>query len=180
MRKGYLFAATVAACLVGGCFQVRTATAADASAGCDCQTSTHCGCRQNDDCQSCGHGNLFHGGLGVHVDHVHLHRLYDGADLYYNCGCNGSYKFPVPPLYTYHWPGMYSRQLMTDYQSPWRFPPLRPYTEEPDPVKKSTVRAPAALRSVSTTPSTARRQSEAEIARQRSRTMSERARELYR
>jgi len=26
---------------------------------------------------------------------------------------------------------MYSIQLMTDYQSPWRFPPLKPYTEEP-------------------------------------------------
>jgi hypothetical protein len=47
-----------------------------------------------------------------------------------NCSCNGSYKFPVPPLYTYHWPGMYSQQLMTDYQSPWRFPPLKPYTDE--------------------------------------------------
>ena len=49
----------------------------------------------------------------------------------FNCGCNGSYKFPVPPLSTYHWPGMYSIQLMTDYQSPWRFPPLKPYTDEP-------------------------------------------------
>ena len=49
----------------------------------------------------------------------------------FSCGCNGSYKYPVPPLSTYHWPGMYSRQLMTDYQSPWRFPPLKPYTEEP-------------------------------------------------
>jgi hypothetical protein len=49
----------------------------------------------------------------------------------FNCNCNGSYKFPVPPLSTYHWPGMYSIQLMTDYQSPWRFPPLRPYTDEP-------------------------------------------------
>ena len=49
----------------------------------------------------------------------------------FNCGCNGSYKFPVPPLSTYHWPGMYSIQLMTDYHSPWRFPPLRPYVDEP-------------------------------------------------
>ena len=48
-----------------------------------------------------------------------------------NCNCNGSYKFPVPPLYTYQWPGRYSQQLMTDYQSPWRFPPLRPYVDEP-------------------------------------------------
>jgi hypothetical protein len=50
---------------------------------------------------------------------------------FYNCDCNGSYKFPVPPLYTYHWPGMYSQQLMTDYHSPWRFPPLKPYVDEP-------------------------------------------------
>ena len=51
-------------------------------------------------------------------------------ELGFNCGCNGSYKFPVPPLYTYHWPGMYSAQLMTDYHSPWRFPPLKPYVDE--------------------------------------------------
>jgi hypothetical protein len=25
---------------------------------------------------------------------------------------------------------MYSAQLMTDYHSPWRFPPLKPYTDE--------------------------------------------------
>ncbi len=48
----------------------------------------------------------------------------------FNCGCNGSYKFPVPPLYTYHWPGLYSHRLMTDYHSPWRFPGLRPYKDE--------------------------------------------------
>ncbi|MGE0536990.1 MAG: hypothetical protein AB7O68_18605 [Pirellulales bacterium] len=47
-----------------------------------------------------------------------------------NCNCNGSYKFPVPPLYTYHWPGLYSAELMTDYHSPWRFPPLKRYTPE--------------------------------------------------
>lgn len=43
---------------------------------------------------------------------------------YFNCSCRGSYKFPVPPLYTYHWPGMYSQQYMTEYNSPWRFPTL--------------------------------------------------------
>lgn len=48
-----------------------------------------------------------------------------------NCNCEGSYKFPVPPLYTYHWPGIYSQRLMTDYHSPWRFPPVVPYTEDP-------------------------------------------------
>ncbi len=40
------------------------------------------------------------------------------------CNCHGSYKFPVPPQYTYHWPGMYSQQWMTEYNSPYRFPPL--------------------------------------------------------
>jgi len=44
----------------------------------------------------------------------------------FNCCCRGSYKFPVPPQYTYHWPGIYSQQTMTEYVSPWRFPPLRP------------------------------------------------------
>ena len=47
-----------------------------------------------------------------------------------SCACNGSYKFPVPPLYTYHWIGLYSHQRMTDYHSPWRFPPIRPYVDE--------------------------------------------------
>lgn len=58
---------------------------------------------------------------------------YEGREPGFNCGCNGSYKFPVPPLYTYHWPGMYSSQLMTDYHSPWRFPPLKPYVDEAPP-----------------------------------------------
>lgn len=63
-------------------------------------------------------------------------RQTEGAsDPSYNCSCNGSYKFPVPPLYTYHWPGMYSQELMTNYHSPWRFPPLRPYKDEPAPVE---------------------------------------------
>ena len=60
---------------------------------------------------------------------------FEGLDSHFNCGCNGSYKFPVPPLYTYHWPGMYSAQLMTEYHSPWRFPPLKPYTDEVPPVE---------------------------------------------
>jgi len=49
---------------------------------------------------------------------------------WFNCNCNGSYKFPVPPLYTYHWPGLYSQQLMTNYHSPWRFPPITPFPDE--------------------------------------------------
>ena len=45
----------------------------------------------------------------------------------FNCGCRGSYKFPVPSQYTYHWPGLYAQQTMTEYTSPWRFPGLEPY-----------------------------------------------------
>jgi hypothetical protein len=59
-----------------------------------------------------------------------LGRGIAGWDAGYNCGCNGSYNYPVPPLYTYHWPGMYKQQLMTEYDSPWRFPPLKPYEDE--------------------------------------------------
>jgi len=43
----------------------------------------------------------------------------------FNCACRGSYKFPVPPQYTYHWPGLYSQQAMTSYQSPYRYPLLK-------------------------------------------------------
>lgn len=74
---------------------------------------------------------------------------YDGLDPYFNCGCNGSYKFPVPPLYTYHWPGLYSAQLMTDYHSPWRFPPLKPYVDEVPPVEMGSLGVWSVLRPVS-------------------------------
>jgi hypothetical protein len=76
---------------------------------------------------------------------------YEGLDPYFNCGCNGSYKFPVPPLYTYHWPGLYSAQLMTDYHSPWRFPPLKPYVDEVPPVEMGMRSSPGTLRPVSAT-----------------------------
>jgi hypothetical protein len=68
-----------------------------------------------------------------HHHGLHQSKHLEGRDPWFNCGCNGSYKFPVPPQYTYHWPGMYSQRLMTDYHSPWRFPPLRPYTDEAKP-----------------------------------------------
>jgi hypothetical protein len=76
---------------------------------------------------------------------------YEGLDPYFNCGCNGSYKFPVPPLYTYHWPGLYSAQLMTDYHSPWRFPPLKPYVDEVPPVEMGSLGTRSVLRPVSAT-----------------------------
>jgi len=68
----------------------------------------------------------------------------------FNCTCRGSYKFPVPPQYTYHWPGMYSQRTMTEYNSPWRFPPLEIPADEaqqlsdlPDddsPLRQTTIR----------------------------------------
>lgn len=64
-----------------------------------------------------------------HVCGPHCRKL---ANRWANCHCDGSYKLPVPPLYTYHWPGIYSLQNVTDYHSPWRFPPLRPHAPEPD------------------------------------------------
>jgi len=77
-----------------------------------------------DECDPCNDGGR-HGNRGL--------RNRRNQELGFNCGCNGSYKFPVPPLYTYHWPGMYQQVLMTDYHSPWRFPPLKPYVDEVPP-----------------------------------------------
>ena len=135
---------------------VTVVNAGDHGTSCGCEAACDDGCCDSggDSCcsgSSCG--KLKGKALGAY--HIHLHRLYDGADLHFNCGCNGSYKFPVPPLYTYHWPGMYSQDLMTDYHSPWRFPPLRPYQDEADPVDPATASLPG-LRPVSAvTPITA-------------------------
>ena len=78
-------------------------------------------------CEFCGHGKYHFGHSSYHGSNPYI--IPDKAS-WDSCRCAGSYKFPVPPLYTYHWPGQYSQQLMTDYQSPWRFPPLRPYADE--------------------------------------------------
>jgi hypothetical protein len=95
-----------------------------------------CGCEwQAADCCECdpcgGHGRY---GRGRH-GHGHHHQAFEGQQAHFNCGCNGSYKFPVPPLSTYHWPGMWSHQLMTDYHSPWRFPAIKAYVDEALPVE---------------------------------------------
>lgn len=76
---------------------------------------------------------------------------YEGLDRSFNCGCTGSYKFPVPPQYTYFWPGnVYSMGLMTNYHSPWRFPPLKPYTDEVlTPIVPENISAEEGLRPVS-------------------------------
>lgn len=93
------------------------------SCGSGCNTGRCHGCRLHlHRGLGCGHG--CHGGC-------FLGRRYEGQDLQFNCGCQGSYNYPVPPQFTYHWPGStYKLPLMTNYHSPWRFPPLKPYTEE--------------------------------------------------
>ena len=105
-----------------------------AQAGGPVQSQSYAGdeCDECDDC--CHHRGLLFG-LHHHGHHGNgcLGGGYEGLGYGFNCGCNGSYKFPVPPLYTYHWPGMWSAQLMTDYHSPWRFPPLKPYVDEVAP-----------------------------------------------
>jgi len=81
-------------------------------------------------CSICG-GGLF-GGNGLFGGRGGAGGMAGRFAGNYNCSCNGTYKWPVPPLYTYFWPGMHSHQLMTDYHTPWRFPPIKPYTPEPN------------------------------------------------
>ena len=78
--------------------------------GCGCTEAADCGCRR---CGRCGDSY----GCSSYC-------RAEAAQACFNCSCKGSYKFPVPPQYTYHWPGMYSQQTMTEYNSPYRFPPL--------------------------------------------------------
>jgi len=121
MRKLLLVAATWSLALWGAP-AVAGGGCADATPDCgvdwsDCRGAS-CGCRLlGQHCRLFGH----HCGHGQRID---------GLDPHFNCSCGGSYNYPVPPLYTYHWPGMYKQQLMTDYRSPWRFPPLKPYVDE--------------------------------------------------
>ena len=127
MRKFWISAAATAASLLAGvaAHAGGPACAAPTCAAPTCGAEPGCGAVASvGDCcdDGCGNGR----GRGPR---------YEGLDPYFNCGCNGSYKFPVPPLYTYHWPGMYQQHLMTDYHSPWRFPPLKPYVDEVPPVE---------------------------------------------
>lgn len=124
MRSVCLAAAFAGLLAIGSMAAPRSASAAEgllAAFG-----GGSCGC---EDCGG-GCGDSCDNGCGKRHHFGHRHRRMEGADKMFNCGCNGSYKFPVPPLYTYHWPGLYSHQLMTDYHSPWRFPPVKPYAEE--------------------------------------------------
>jgi len=125
MRLSILAALMMAGLLAG-------AASAFAGEGCAADSGAcNCGCGNGDPC-ACGHGGcgLFGHKCGCPID---------GLSRWANCGCNGSYNYPVPPLYTYHWPGMYKQVRMTDYHSPWRFPPLKRYEDEPLP----TIPAPA-------------------------------------
>jgi len=79
----------------------------------------YCASCQDDCCDPCGRGCGRQGCAG------RLAAKWAEAG-YFNCRCRGSYKFPVLPQYTYHWPGMYAQQTMTEYSSPYRFPPLNP------------------------------------------------------
>jgi len=86
--------------------------AQNGQAGCDsCSGGCSAGC--GDCCDACG------GCKGCRQ--IGAYKASFGA---FNCSCRGSYKFPVPPQYTYHWPGMYSQQTISEYRSPYRFPPL--------------------------------------------------------
>lgn len=119
MRKLWILASVAAIGLVGMAAQAAEPSCAPCNSACEtCNSCDTCACR----------GGLL-GRHGQGHGH-HCKQQYEGRYPGFHCGCNGSYKFPVPPLYTYHWPGMYSAQLMTDYHSPWRFPPLKPYTDE--------------------------------------------------
>jgi len=101
------------------------------------------------DCTAAGESDACQNGCATCCPAWRQSRRFEGQHPAANCGCNGSYKFPVPPLYTYHWPGLYAQQRMTDYQGPWRFPPIRPYTED---VKRES-RAPTSVRPVAHTSS---------------------------
>jgi hypothetical protein len=137
MRRIWISAAAMAALVLGG--------ASLLAADCGCQQQEACGCNGDgfgDPCGGCGRHCC--GGLFGH--HRNRAARYEGMEEGFNCGCNGSYKFPVPPLYTYHWPGMWQQNLMTDYHSPWRFPPLKPYADETLPGSMGTT--PTTLRRV--------------------------------
>jgi len=112
-----------------------------ATAGEGCQTCGSASGQGGQGCQSCGGGHRHQGGgCDAHGCKLHHHRKYtEGKDYGYNCGCNGSYNYPVPPLYTYHWPGMYKAVRMTDYHSPWRFPPIKPFADELAPADVMTM-----------------------------------------
>lgn len=101
-------------------------------------TASGCGCDQG--CDSCGCSDVSGAcceGCKDKCGHCRsrcrrcraLGWRHITATTQFNCCCRGSYKFPVLPQYTYHWPGMFSAQTMTEYVSPYRFPLLTPLEE---------------------------------------------------
>ena len=120
-----------------------TASNLTAGEGCGCNAAPTCGCNGGGSgdpcCDPCGNGCGLFGHCGCGLFGHKCGSPIDGLDRFANCACNGSYNYPVPPLYTYHWPGMYKQVRMTDYHSPWRFPPLKRYEDEPLP----TIEIPA-------------------------------------
>lgn len=46
--------------------------------------------------------------------------LVESYSKYYNCKYHGSYNHPVPPQFTYFWPGLYKQKSIADYQSVYR------------------------------------------------------------
>lgn len=46
--------------------------------------------------------------------------LSESFSKYYNCRYHGSYNYPVPPQFTYFWPGIYKQKSIADYQSVYR------------------------------------------------------------
>lgn len=108
-------------------------------------------CQSKTGCATCGTGCSAHSLGALHArikDKLHSipfiliaipqHGPGGHPEDWVNCECEGSYRHPVPPLYTYHWPGSYAQTAMTDYHSPWRFPPLKPYYDEPSPGEAGT------------------------------------------
>ena len=80
-----------------------------------------------------------------------------GAAGWCNCNCQGSYKYPVLPQYTYFWPGIYSQQTMTAYVSPRRYPGLlmpnvMAGASEPSPSDSAQVPATPAKAAAQTKP----------------------------
>jgi hypothetical protein len=169
MRKVYAIAAIFMVASLGS----TTLMAADLLGGASSRTScTACGdqpqvvvggCSGASDCGSnCGGCDSMCG-----TCHECKYKAYIASFGYFNCACRGSYKFPVPPQYTYHWPGMYSQQCMTEYTSPYRFPPLElpsfiPQESGPatvQPIVRNTSTGSAAVNPATIVPLTARRSS---------------------
>src|SRR5688500_17290970 len=76
-----------------------TASSLVASEGCGCNAAGSA-CGNCDPCDCCDGGDCGgRHGCGLFGDKCGC--PIDGLNRFANCGCNGSYNYPVPPLYTY-------------------------------------------------------------------------------